>query len=87
MSNRINFARYHHETAQVETLEGTMPYYQVGTERMAQQLGISTQLVLELLSHKRALTTQLARKIESTSGLSADLLLELDADYQRNPKN
>jgi len=87
MPNRFNLVRYYHETARTDILRKTMPYYQISSDKIAQQLGISTQQVLELLSHKRCLTTEMARRIESRSGLSADLLLKLDADYQRNPSN
>lgn len=85
MANRFNLVRYYHETACADILRKTMPYYQIGYEKMAQQLGISTLQTLKLLSHKHCLTTNLARRIENRSGLSADLLLKLDADYQRNP--
>lgn len=85
MLNRINLVRYYHETASADNLRKTMPYYQISADKFAQQLGISTLQALELLSHKRHLTTAMAQKIENLSGLPAELLLKLDADYQRNP--
>ncbi|MCH5462639.1 hypothetical protein HC026_09430 [Lactobacillus sp. LC28-10] len=84
MLNRINLTRYYHETAHSDSLQAIMPFYQIGFDKMAQQLGISTQRMLELLSHKRHLTTMMAQQIECSSGLSAELLLKLDADYQRS---
>lgn len=87
MLNRINLTRYYHEAAHSDSLRATMPYYQIGFDRMAQQLGISTQTILELLAHKRHLTPEMAQQIECISGLPAELLLKIDADYQRNHPN
>ncbi|GAX02580.1 XRE family transcriptional regulator [Secundilactobacillus pentosiphilus] len=84
MLNRVELTRYYHETANVDRLHGVLPYYQICTDKIALQLGLSTQQVLKLLSHQCCLKTKTAQEIENTAGLSADLLLKIDADYQRN---
>lgn len=84
MSNRVELPRYYHEAANVDNLHDVLPFYQICTDKIALQLGLSTQQVLKLLSHHCCLKAKTAQGIENIAGLSADLLLMIDADYQRN---
>ncbi|WP_203652155.1 hypothetical protein [Secundilactobacillus yichangensis] len=84
MLRRVELPHYYHETAAVDSLHDVLPFYQISAEKIAQQLGISTPQILKLLAHKNCLTTKDAQQIENMCGMSADLLLKIDADYQRN---
>ncbi|MCH5462643.1 hypothetical protein HC026_09450 [Lactobacillus sp. LC28-10] len=84
MLKRFALPHYYHEVAAVDSLHDVLPFYQISSEKIAQQLGISTPQILKLLAHKNSLAPKEIQQIENLCGMSADLLLKIDADYQRN---
>lgn len=49
--------------------------------RLAKQIGVSPSLVNEVVNGKRDVNTQLALLLEAALGISADLFLRLQTDY------
>ena len=49
--------------------------------KLAEQIGVSPSLLNEVVNGKRGVNTELALLLEAALGISADMWLKLQADY------
>lgn len=80
--NRQNKIKISYLTSAADTLKETMEFYNVSQTELPKHLNISQKHVSDILNRKKFLSTELALKIEVVTGISANLLLNLDLNYQ-----
>lgn len=84
MLHRENKIKAYHTTSAADLLKETMAYYGITQADLASRIGVSQKNVSDILNHKRYLTPTLVMRIEIVTGISGQLLLTLDDNYNLN---
>jgi addiction module HigA family antidote len=79
-TNKITLAE-NHPTPARETLQETMDYYKISQTDLANRIGVSQSYLSDVLNGKKYLSAVQAVAIEEVTGIPADLLVQLDANY------
>lgn len=64
-----------------EILKDEIAYRGISTTRLAEQMGISTNTLNDLLNARQAITTRYALLFEAALGIDAKPLLKMQTDY------
>lgn len=64
-----------------EILKDEIAYRSISTTRLAEQMGISTNTLNDLLNARQAITTRYALLFEAALGIDAEPLLKMQTDY------
>lgn len=64
-----------------EMIKDEIEYRGISQKKLAAQMGISPSLLNEILNGKRAVSTEYALLFEAALGISADIWIRLQADY------
>lgn len=64
-----------------EILKDEIAYRGISTTRLAEQMGISTNTLNDLLNARQAITTRYALLFEAALGIDAEPLLKMQTDY------
>jgi antitoxin HigA-1 len=70
------------EFSAADTVKETLEYYKITQKEFAFRLGISQAHVSDILNRRKFMSEELALKIEQVTGISAELLLRMDFNYQ-----
>ena len=64
-----------------EILKEEVEYREISQGKLAAQMGISNKTLNNILNERRPLTAQTAMLFEATLGISANLLIDMQTDY------
>ena len=64
-----------------ELLKDELSYRNIKQKDLAQRMGLSYTALNEVLNGRRSLSTELALMLEAYLGVSADLLMRMQTDY------
>lgn len=64
-----------------EMIKDEIEYRGISQKKLAAQMGISPSLLNKILNGKRAVSTEYALLLEAALGISADIWIRLQADY------
>lgn len=82
MLHRENRVRGYYTSSAADLLKEVMSFYKISQGALAKKLGVSQKDISDLLNHRRYLNAPLASRLENVTGVSSQLLLALDANYQ-----
>jgi addiction module HigA family antidote len=70
-----------------EILKEEVEYRGISQGKLAAQMGLSYKMLNHILNERRPLTTQTAMLFEAAMGISADLLINMQTDYNKRIAN
>ena len=70
-----------------EILKEEIEYRGISQSKLAAQIGISYKMLNRILNERRPLTTQTAMMFEAALGISADMLIGIQTDYNMRVAN
>lgn len=82
MLHRENEIVHYHTSSAADLLREVMEHYHVTQEDLAERIGVSQKNVSDILNRKRYLTAAVALRVEKVTGISSQLLLQLDVNYR-----
>jgi addiction module HigA family antidote len=62
-------------------LKGEIEYHGLSQSEIATQMGISCKLLNRILNERRSLTAEIAIRFEAVLGVPADMLIDMQMDY------
>ena len=78
-NNKVSFVA---TTSAADTLVEFLEYYNISQEDFGERIGVSHKYISDLLSRKEFLSAELALRVQKVTGISAEMLLELDMRYK-----
>lgn len=66
-----------------EMIKDEIEYRGISQKALAQEIGLPTSVLNEVLNGKRAVTTEYALLLEAALGIEADLWLNMQSDYNK----
>lgn len=78
-NNKVSFAV---TTSAADTLVEYVEYHKISQKDFGERVGVSQEYISDLLSRKEFLSADLALRVQKATGISAEMLLEMDTRYK-----
>lgn len=78
-NNKVSFVA---TTSAADTLVEFLEYHKISQKDFGERIGVSQEYISDLLSRKEFLSADLALRVQKATGISAEMLLEMDTRYK-----
>ena len=78
-NNKVSFVA---TTSAADTLVEFLEYHKISQKDFGERIGVSQEYISGLLSRKEFLSADLALRVQKATGISAEMLLEMDTRYK-----
>ena len=82
MLDRNNKVSFIATTSAADTLVEFLEYHKISQKDFGERIGVSQEYISDLLSRKEVLSADLALRVQKATGISAEMLLEMDTRYK-----
>lgn len=82
MLDRNNKVSFIATTSAADTLVEFLEYHKISQKDFGERIGVSQEYISDLLSRKEFLSADLALRVQKATGISAEMLLEMDTRYK-----
>lgn len=78
-NNKVSFVA---TTSAADTLVEFLEVHKISQKDFGERIGVSQKYISDLLNRKEFLSADLALRVQKVTGISAEMLLELDMRYK-----
>ena len=82
MLDRNNKVSFIATTSAADTVVEFLEYHKISQKDFGERIGVSQEYISDLLSRKEFLSADLALRVQKATGISAEMLLEMDTRYK-----